>query len=179
MNKKNQTNRTNRPNQSSQSGHSSLSSQSGRVQYIQSRYTYDAVAGVVRNRRSGRAVKGTLKPTGYLKLDMRSEGVRREVFLHHMVWVLCRGRWPSQIDHLNGNPRDNRIENLREATRRENDANRLWTWRPNAKTGLPGVCLHPNQMYMIKVDSKRYYFRDRYEAFVTQILLGRMFKEPP
>ena len=173
MNKKNQTNRTNRPDQS---GQISLSS---RVQYIQSRYTYDAGAGVVRNRRSGRAVKGSVKHDGYLMLNMRSEGVRREVFLHHMVWVLCRGRWPRQIDHLNGNPRDNRIENLREATSIENDANRLWTWRPNARTGLPGVYLHPDQMYMIKVDSRDYYFRDRYEAFVTQILLGRMFKEPP
>ena len=172
----NKTNRKNRTNQSNQSGQIS---QSGRVQYIQSRYTYDAVAGVVRNRRSGRAVKGTVKHDGYLMLNMRSEGVRREVFLHHMVWVLCRGRWPSQIDHLNGNPRDNRIENLREATSSENNTNRLWTWRPNAKTGLPGVFQQPDQTYMIRVDSRGYYFRDRYEAFVTQILLGRMFKEPP
>ncbi|MBQ4387118.1 MAG: HNH endonuclease [Prevotella sp.] len=132
---------------------------------------------MVRNRR-GEAVRGFEKSRGYLRMNVRMEGVRHELHLHHVVWVLCHGRLPSQIDHLNGNPRDNRIENLRETTQSENDANRLWTWHPNAKTGLPGVnqLSDRDKRFSITVGGREYRFYDRYEAFHALILLGRMFK---
>ena len=44
--------------------------------------------------------------------------------LHHLVWAWHHGAWPPiVIDHLNGNPADNRIENLRLANRSQNEAN--------------------------------------------------------
>ncbi len=43
----------------------------------------------------------------------------------HIVWVIYYGKWPEQeIDHKNLNDLDNRIDNLREATRSENGQNR-------------------------------------------------------
>ena len=42
------------------------------------------------------------------------------VAAHHAVFALHHGRWPVEIDHINRNPSDNRIENLRETTRAEN-----------------------------------------------------------
>lgn len=43
---------------------------------------------------------------------------------HRVVWALVHGEWPSgEIDHINGNPSDNRISNLRDVDRTENVRN--------------------------------------------------------
>lgn len=152
------------------------------VAHLKARYTYDADAGVVRNRK-GAIVKG--KPMGstyqrrkgvvYRGLNIRKNNEYMSMPLHHVVWALCHGWLPEQIDHLNGITTDNRIANLRAVTARENNRNRLMTWKPNATTGLPGVFLRCNSSsYKINLE-RYYYFRNKYEAFITLTLLGRMY----
>ena len=82
------------------------------VRHLKERYWYDAAQGVVRNRK-GQVIKGFEESKGYLKLNARFDGTRHMIKLHRLVWVLVYGRFPKQIDHINGNPKDNRIENLR------------------------------------------------------------------
>lgn len=43
---------------------------------------------------------------------------------HRVVWFLVHGEWPDQVDHINGDRNDNRIENLRAATSQINNQNR-------------------------------------------------------
>ena len=103
-------------------------------------------------------------------------GQRHHILMHQAVWAWHHGRLPTmQIDHINGNGFDNHIGNLREVTQSENMRNMVYPWKPNARTGLPGVYKNGSG-YRIKVAQHHYYFRDRFEAFYHLTLLGRRFK---
>lgn len=56
---------------------------------------------------------------------------------HRLVWLWHNGYFPDFIDHINGNRSDNRIENLRAATKRQNNSNVSWN-RKNT-SGFKGV----------------------------------------
>lgn len=57
---------------------------------------------------------------------------------HRLAWLMVHGRWPrEQIDHINGRRNDNRLINLREASRAENAQN-IGPNRRN-KVGFLGV----------------------------------------
>jgi len=51
---------------------------------------------------------------------------------HRVVWLMHHGYFPKEVDHRNRNRKDNRIGNLREATRPQNAGNRVDMLRPNA-----------------------------------------------
>lgn len=74
--------------------------------------------------RTGPVAAGTLAGT-IAKVGYRILSVDRKFwYAHRLAWLYVYGQWPEhQIDHRNGNPLDNRIENLRDATQTENNAN--------------------------------------------------------
>ena len=145
------------------------------VAHIKNKYTYDAEKGTAVNAR-GHVMKGYNDKCGYLKTNMYLGGHRVIIRLHQVVWVLNHGRLPVMIDHINGDGRDNRIENLREVNNSENDQNRMYRWRPNPKTGLPGVWPETNGRFEIRVFRKKLTFTNKYSAFFYLTLFGRMFR---
>lgn len=62
----------------------------------------------------------------------------RKYRAHRIAWAIATGRWPeSEIDHINCVPHDNRLCNLREASRSENQRNT--PIRRNNTSGAKGV----------------------------------------
>ena len=140
-------------------------------------YTYDAATGRLTSSRYGRAIRGKkLGRWGYLCVDCYLDKRRVFVYLHHAVWAVCKGRFPvEQIDHINGDKHDNRIENLREVSGSENNLNMLYTWKPNAKTGLPGVSSDKG-MFQTSIRGKMCRFHDPYEAFYHATMCGKRYR---
>jgi hypothetical protein len=71
---------------------------------------------------------------GYINIKVD----QRLYLAHRLAWLYVHGRLPvAEIDHRNGDKSDNRIENLREASRQQNAFNRGVP--ANNKVGLKGV----------------------------------------
>lgn len=44
---------------------------------------------------------------------------------HRLAWLYVHGKWPNgEIDHINNNPSDNAITNLRDVSRKQNEENK-------------------------------------------------------
>jgi hypothetical protein len=70
---------------------------------------------------------GNIKPRGYVSIGFRGQYFQ----LHRLVFLARHGHLPAEIDHIDGNPANNRVENLRPVTRTQN----LWnSRRRNANT---------------------------------------------
>ena len=109
-------------------------------------FNYDPVTGVFTRKVSTNrsALVGSevcnMNTNGYLRVRI----YRKEYKLHRLAWLYVHGRWPLQwIDHINGDPRDNRIANLRECTPSQNGANKKV--RCNSMSGLKGVSWNATQ----------------------------------
>jgi hypothetical protein len=78
---------------------------------------------------------GYLRPDGRYMVSVDGKAYRT----HRLAWFYVHGRWPKgQIDHINGDPFDNCIANLRDVTDGQNKQN-LHKAKKHNKTGLLGV----------------------------------------
>jgi len=101
---------------------------------------YDPETGELRwraSRGSARAgrVTGCRRQDGYLLVGVDGQIYRA----HRLAWLIVHGSWPVEhIDHRNGIRDDNRLANLREASRADNSYNRRVS-KLNT-SGVTGVC---------------------------------------
>ena len=83
---------------------------------------------------SGREA-GNIMKNGYRKLKFCG----KQYLVHRVAWLLHYGSWPvGDIDHIDGNPSNNKLENLRDVPHSVNLQNRKAATIKN-QTGFLGV----------------------------------------
>lgn len=115
------------------------------------------------SRRRARAgnVAGTIVTRGYIMI--RIDGVKR--LAHRLAWLYTYGDWPSgSIDHIDGQPANNRLLNLRDVDSSINNQNRRSASAQNV-SGYLGVETNGSK------------FRARIEIAGQRIAIGS-FAEP-
>jgi hypothetical protein len=81
---------------------------------------------------------------------------KKPIYTHRAVFLFHHGYLPKTIDHIDGNPSNNAIENLRAATQSQNNRNRREI--PN-KYGHVGLTLLQGKYWQpqLRVDGQRLY----------------------
>ena len=85
--------------------------------------------------------------------------------LHRVIWLWHFGFLPNEIDHIDGNPCNNKIENLRPASRNENMRNTKMpitnksgfkgvSWSKAAKKGIANSTVNNKKIYLGLFDCK-------------------------
>lgn len=81
-------------------------------------------------------IAGSFNSLGYVQLKIN----KQFFYGHRLAWFFVHKEYPKlEIDHVNGNPSDNRICNLRLANRQQNNQNRIV--RIDSSSGIRGVTL--------------------------------------
>ena len=111
------------------------------VDRINELLSYDPSTGVFtwkvqrNNRVKAGSVAGTVSKFGHRALRVDHSYVLE----HRAAWAVTYGVWPKMdIDHINGNPSDNRISNLRHVSRSTNLQNQTMAHK-DSRSGYLGV----------------------------------------
>ena len=108
-------------------------------QELKNYLSYDPASGIftrlkITSKFKSGKILGTRHSTGYFVIRINDKLYKA----HRLAWLYMKGEFPTlKIDHINRDGFDNRWENLREITQRQNSENR--SLAKNNTSGHPGV----------------------------------------
>jgi hypothetical protein len=119
---------------------------------------FDYVDGqlIAKTKSKGRNIGDALRSVsgnGYLKGSVGGKQYK----VHRLVFLYFHGFMPSQVDHIDGNRKNNKIENLREATSAQNNQNRMATgaskikgvvWHKQSKKWTASICINRKNIHL-------------------------------
>jgi hypothetical protein len=85
------------------------------------------------NTKSAGKEVGTPSKWGHLRFRIRKDSFQ----VHRVIWLMAYGEWPEQVDHIDGDPGNNRLENLREVNHLLNCRNAAR--RKDNSSGITGI----------------------------------------
>lgn len=112
-------------------------------------FNYDPDAGILISRKTihkriSGAMVGTVAGDKYGRKWLVTRVDGRIYLIHRLIWLHVFGTWPAhQIDHINGDATDNRINNMRDVPAPENAKNLKMP--STNKSGITGVNWRPSR----------------------------------
>jgi hypothetical protein len=108
-------------------------------EYLKTILNYDPATGaftwIIRKRGISKKEAGSISGRGYKTLMINKYNYTAS----RLAWIMHYGVQPDgQVDHINHDRSDNKIENLRVVTNQQNQMNRRYTGN---SSGVIGVCL--------------------------------------
>ncbi len=124
---------------------------------MQSHYTYNPETGLFTHARLGHTTAGFSKGAGDMYKHLMIAGKRYRA--HRLAFLVMTGEIPTVVDHIDGDPTNNKWENLRAVTPQQNTHN---THKPRSKKskaelGVSWDTLHLLWRAQIRVDYAKYY----------------------
>jgi hypothetical protein len=113
-------------------------------------YTYCPVSGEIKGM-YGKVIRK--KINGRIVCRLYVDKKQYTVLSHRLAWYLHYGKLPvNSIDHIDGNPSNNKIDNLRDVTSQQNHWNRTtakgYTWSKTAKKFEAKIAVNGKSKYI-------------------------------
>jgi hypothetical protein len=98
------------------------------------------------NKIKGKQASRFKKSNGYHEVTIS----KKKYYAHRVIFMMFHGRWPEQIDHIDGDRSNNVLSNLREANNAQN--NRNTGLRSTNMSGFKGVSYYKsNRKFIAKI----------------------------
>lgn len=142
---------------------------------LQSKFNYDVNTGIFTRKYTYKKLlagteAGCKDSDGYIIISFTNKQYKA----HRLAWLYVYGEFPKyNLDHINGNPADNRICNLREANESQNGFNRKLGC--NNTSGYKGVTFDKNSkkwQATVTIDKKLKYL-GQFESLELAALVAK------
>jgi hypothetical protein len=106
------------------------------------------------NRKTGNELKFHKNDAGYPRFSITINKKKIHIKVHQFFWYYKYNYLPEELDHIDRNRKNYKLENLRPATNRQNSLNALWNKRTKKHIPRHIYQVGGKKSYFIRIDGK-------------------------